>query len=74
VSAWLERAKPGLEFFSKQQVFEPPPIQDNEMKAKKTIRGRTARRAKTTKAETPDDYLAGVAPDKRAALETLCND
>ena len=41
------------------------------MKAKKTIRGRTARRAKTTKAETPDDYLAGVAPDKRAALETL---
>ncbi len=41
------------------------------MKAKKTIRERTARRAKTTRAETPDDCLAGVAPEKRAALETL---
>ena len=41
------------------------------MKAKKTIRGRAARRAKTAKPETPDDYLAGIVPDKRAALETL---
>ena len=41
------------------------------MNARKTNRGRTARRAKTTKAETPDDYLAGVPPDKRAALEIL---
>ena len=41
------------------------------MKTKRTVRGRTARRAKTAKPKTPDDYLAAVPSDKRAALETL---
>jgi uncharacterized protein YdhG (YjbR/CyaY superfamily) len=41
------------------------------MKTKRTVRARTARRAKTAKPKTPDDYLAAVPSDKRAALETL---
>jgi len=41
------------------------------MKSKKTSRGRTATRAEAKKPETPDDYLAAVSDDKRAALETL---
>ncbi len=41
------------------------------MKAKRTARGRTAGRAKTAKPKTPDDYLAALPSDKRAALETL---
>jgi uncharacterized protein YdhG (YjbR/CyaY superfamily) len=41
------------------------------MKTKRTVRGRTARRAKTAKPKTPDDYLGAVPSDKRAALETL---
>ena len=41
------------------------------MKPKKTSRGRTATRAKAKKPKTPDDYLAALSDDKRAALETL---
>jgi uncharacterized protein YdhG (YjbR/CyaY superfamily) len=41
------------------------------MKPKTTSRGRTATRAKAKKPKTPDDYLAAVSHDKRAALETL---
>jgi uncharacterized protein YdhG (YjbR/CyaY superfamily) len=41
------------------------------MKPKKTRRGRTATPAKAVKHKTPDDYLAAVSDDKRAALETL---
>ena len=41
------------------------------MKAKKTSRGHTATSAKVHKPKTPDDYLAAVSDDKRAALETL---
>jgi uncharacterized protein YdhG (YjbR/CyaY superfamily) len=41
------------------------------MKRKKTGRGPTARRAKAEKPKTPDDYLAAVSDEKRAALETL---
>jgi uncharacterized protein YdhG (YjbR/CyaY superfamily) len=41
------------------------------MKPKKTSRGRTATPAKAVKHKTPDDYLAAVSDDKRAALETL---
>ena len=43
----------------------------NEMKPKKTGRGRAARPAKADKPKTTDDYLAAVSEDKRAALETL---
>lgn len=41
------------------------------MKPKKTSRGRTATPAKADKPKTPDEYLAAVSDDKRAALETL---
>ena len=41
------------------------------MKPKKTSRGRIATRGKPKKPKTPDDYLAVVSDDKRAALETL---
>src|ERR1700730_3036787 len=42
------------------------------MKPKKIGRALgTAKRAKTTKPKTPDDYLAALSVDKRAALEAL---
>ena len=41
------------------------------MRPKKTSRGRTATPAKAKKPKTPDDYLAAVSDDKRAALQTL---
>ena len=41
------------------------------MKSKKTSRRRTATRAKAETLKTPDDYLAAVSDEKRAALETL---
>ena len=41
------------------------------MKPRKTSRGHTAAPTKADKPKTPDDYLAAVSADKRAALETL---
>jgi uncharacterized protein YdhG (YjbR/CyaY superfamily) len=41
------------------------------MKTGKCNPARITRRAKAAKPKTPDDYLAALAPDKRAALETL---
>jgi len=41
------------------------------MKPKKTSRGHCAAPAKADKPKTPDDYLAAVSADKRAALEKL---
>jgi uncharacterized protein YdhG (YjbR/CyaY superfamily) len=41
------------------------------MKPKKTSRRHTATPAKADTPKTPDDYLAAVSDDKRAALETL---
>ncbi|MGH8095475.1 MAG: iron chaperone [Chthoniobacterales bacterium] len=41
------------------------------MKARKTNSGQVSRRTKTGRPETPDDYLAAVPSDQRAALETL---
>jgi len=41
------------------------------MKPKKTRRRHTATPARADKPKTPDDYLAAVSDDKRAALETL---
>ena len=43
----------------------------NEMKPKKTSRGRTSKVAKANKPKTQNAYLAAVSADKRAALETL---
>ena len=43
--------------------------EDNEMKTRKT--SRTARPTKAVKTKTPDDYLAAVSAEKRAALQTL---
>jgi uncharacterized protein YdhG (YjbR/CyaY superfamily) len=41
------------------------------MKPRKTSRGQSAAPTKADKPKTPDDYLAAVSADKRAALETL---
>lgn len=41
------------------------------MKPKKMSRGQTTATAKANKPKTPDDYLAAVSEDKRAALEKL---
>jgi uncharacterized protein YdhG (YjbR/CyaY superfamily) len=41
------------------------------MKPKQTNRRHTATPVKTNKPKTPDEYLAAVSVDKRAALETL---
>ena len=41
------------------------------MKPRKTSKKPAARRAKTNLPKTPDEYLAALSDDKRAALETL---
>jgi uncharacterized protein YdhG (YjbR/CyaY superfamily) len=41
------------------------------MKTRKTRSRRTAKQTETGKPKTPDDYLAAVSADKRAALEVL---
>lgn len=41
------------------------------MKTNKTKQRRPARRSKAEKPKSPDDYLASVSADKRAALERL---
>lgn len=44
------------------------------MKPTKTSRRRTGKSAKPDKPTTPDDYLAAVSEEKRAALEKLRRD
>jgi uncharacterized protein YdhG (YjbR/CyaY superfamily) len=41
------------------------------MKRKPLSRARVRKRDPAAKPKTPDDYLAAVSPDKRAALQTL---